>query len=129
MKTIKKSQLINNGTALANLFWLMLRGECGPFGNEDPDINKNKLTCYSQTGKIAYTFYNDGSVDVEYGDDFKRNELHNFFNNEWDKHSFEELDEYYPEYYESIDDLLKSGDGWFSEINTRMRIKELLELE
>ena len=129
MKTIKKSQLIDNGVAVANLFWLCLRGECGPFGNENPDINRNKLTCYSQTGKVTYTFYNDGSVDVEYGDDFKHNELYNFFGEEYDKHSFEELDEYYPEYYESIDDLLKSGDGWFYNLDLNMTIKELLELE
>lgn len=129
MKTIKKSQLINNGTALANLFWLMLRGECGGFGNEDPDIYDNKLNCYSQAGNVIYTFNNDGSVDVEYGDDFKHNELYNIFGEEYDKHSFEELDEYYPEYYDSYKDLLNSADGWFYNLDLNISIKELLELE
>ena len=93
---------MTRGERLATFFTLLFHHECGPFGGEDPILENNTMTLYSQMGDQVYTFNNDGSVEVIMADDAK------------------------PIHYEYVKDLLYSDDDWFMYIEAEL-IERVLE--
>jgi hypothetical protein len=92
---------MTRGERLATFFTLLFHHECGAFGGEDPILEDNTMTLYSQMGEQVYTFNDDDSVDVIMCDD---SEVH----------------------YEHVRDLLYSDDDWFMYIEPEI-VEKVLE--
>ena len=105
--------MLNKGEIIAALVALGFKGHCGPFGGEDPVLEGNTLILESMMTPTAYTFNDDGSVDISYPEpertyqeliddcDYSEEEAKEIIDN--------------PEHYNNIFDLLNedSLDGWF----------------
>ena len=106
----------SNGEKIAKLFAKALKGECGPFGGEDPELNGNKLTLTSQGPDETWIFNDDGSVDMAEDEE----EFVSHANlDDYGCEDEEELRDYYKEisHFDTIRDLLNSGLGWFNYID------------
>ena len=93
---------MTRGERLATFFTLLFHNECGAFGGEDPILEDNTMTLYSQMGDQVYTFNGDDSVDVIMCDD--SGEVH----------------------YDHVRDLLYSDDDWFMYIEPEI-VEKVLE--
>ena len=94
---------MTRGERLATLFSLLFHHNCGAFGDDDPILEGNELTLYSQMGEQTYIFNNNGSVDVVMCDDYT------------DAH------------YKTVKDLLHSDDGWFAYIDPSLSLDKILK--
>lgn len=110
---------MSKGEKLANLFFLLFMGECGPFGGEDPYLNKNELGLHSQCGTSWYIFNDDGSVDLDWDDTAEQELISLGYDN-----PYEDLQTH----YDSIKDLLKSDDGWWYDASLGNTVKDLMEV-
>lgn len=93
---------MTRGERLATFFTLIFHGQCGSFGNEDPILENNTMTLYSQIGNQVYTFNDNDSVHVIMADGS---------GSVW---------------YEQVRDLLYSDDDWFMYIEPEI-INRVLE--
>lgn len=93
---------MTRGERLATFFTLLFHHECGMFGGEDPILEDNTMTLYSQMGDQVYTFNDDDSVDVIMANDSGYVS------------------------YEHVRDLLYSDDDWFMYIEPEI-VEKVLE--
>lgn len=114
----------SKGSLIAQTVAKEFKGQVGPFGDEDPKINGNELTLYSQGGEDIFRFNDDGSIDFvnveeavhEWVDDGEIEE--------------DEVEDYIKEYshFNSLEDLVSSGLSWFTYLSkqTQRKVKEIL---
>ena len=107
------------GERAAVLFFLLLKGQSGPFGGEDPMISGSTVTLESQMGQFYYTFHDDGSVKVTW-DDMAQRELDEMWeDDEYESPTFLE--------YGSIHEMLQQDEsGWLDDIDENLTVGELL---
>ena len=112
------------GQKLAALVYLVFSGECGGCGNEDPYLKTyhhvdDTVGLHSQMGVRWYTFNDDGSIDIELGEDYIANAKYEI--EDWNEDDYETL------HYDSFKDLLKSDDGWFYDMSINLTVKDLID--
>ena len=89
----------NKGEMIAKVIAKEFEGKCGPFSEEDPKLEGNRVGLYSQNPTEWYTFNSDGSVDVEF------------------EGPIEGEDDYDgPTHFDTVKDLLTSDLLWFWDI-------------
>ncbi|MCI6330137.1 MAG: hypothetical protein MR775_04870 [Erysipelotrichaceae bacterium] len=99
-KSLKEDAVeLSLGEKLAKAVAKAFKGQCGPFGGENPTKYGNKVSLYSQAGVTWYIFNDDGSVDVEPDDETIS--------------LAEEDGEEITTHYNSADELFNGEDGWF----------------
>lgn len=105
------------GVILAKLVALGMRGECGPFGGEDPFIAwGNELHLTTQGPDSIYRFNNDGSVDEVWGT--KKETISDLMDVGYDREDAEERWTEGPLHYKTVKSLLDDGGcttTWFYE--------------
>ena len=112
----KKSN--GKGEKIAQLIAKALKGECGPFGGENPKLQGNKLGLHSQMPTEWYVFNDDGSVDfdnVEEIANYLNAEEAGFEGDELEKANKSFVDEF--KHFDSVKDLLYSDLSWFEMID------------
>ena len=104
------------GEEIAQLIAKAYKGRVGPFGGENPYLDGNEVTLYSQGGHETFRFNEDGSVD-------NLTDFEKIISDEsrWDDYgleSEEEAREYFKEisHFDSVRDLFDSGLSWFMEV-------------
>ena len=118
----------SKGERIAEVVAKAFKGECGPFGGEDPYLDDNQLTLHSQVADEPWIFNDDGSVDsgltedefVEYAD-----------LDDYGCETEEELRDYFKsiEHFDTVKDLFNSGLSWFMYIeNDDEILKEIDEI-
>ena len=110
-----KEKVLNKGEKIAQIIAKAFKGECGPFGGENPYLDGNKVTFHSQGPNESWIFNDDGSVDFdETEDEFV--EVSNL--DDYGCDSEEELRDYFNEikHFDSVKDLFNSGLSWFIEV-------------
>lgn len=60
---------MNKGELITKEVAKLFKGECGPFGGEDPFYSENQLTLHSQSTPEVYEFSDDGKVTLLYNVD------------------------------------------------------------
>lgn len=110
MKTssnVKDSVELSLGEKLAKAVAKAFKGQCGPFGGENPFKHGNKVGLHSQAGVTWYIFNDDGSVDVEYDDETIS--------------LAEEDGEEITTHYNSADELFDGEDSWFYDADEKLK--------
>lgn len=113
---IKVEDAQGKGEKIAKVIAKALKGECGPFGGEDPKLQGNKLTLHSQGPDESWIFNDDGSVDSAESEE----EFVAYANpDDYGCESEEELREWFKEieHFNTVDDLFNSGLSWFMYID------------
>ena len=101
---LEEDLLDDKGNQIAKIVASLFKGECGPFGGEDPKINGNTMILWSQaTPGDKYIFNDDGSIDAE-----------NYY---WGID--EDEDGISHHHYPSFEELAISDDGWFYDLGDR----------
>ncbi len=109
-KDIKVEDVQNKGEQIVKVLAEALKGECGPFGGENPELKGNKLGLYSQAPTEWFVFNEDGSVDFE--------NLEELINDDPDNWSVDDEDDKTiviseNKHFDSVKDLLHSDLLWF----------------
>lgn len=108
---MKRNKILSRGAIIAALVALAFEKDVGPMGGENPILNGNEVTIYSQCPGTVYVFNDDGSVDTypEDEDASYKSLIHDCGFTE--EEAREEIDN--PPHYDSILDLMDGDDGWF----------------
>ena len=111
----------SKGERIAEVVAKAFKGECGPFGGEDPYLDGNQLTLHSQGPDESWIFNDDGSVEsgqtedefVEYAD-----------LDDYGCETEEELRDYFKtiEHFDTVEDLFNSGLSWFMDLENHDEI-------
>ena len=96
---------MTKGEIIAGLVALGFKGECGPFGGEDPYLDEEQVGLHSQMGTTYYTFSDEGSVDIDFDESAINNLKYEGVN------AYEDIELH----WDNILDFLKADDGWFME--------------
>ena len=113
----------SKGEMIAEIIAKSLKGQCGPFGGEDPEVNRNEVTLYSQSAPETYRFNDDGSVDFVNIEEAVDSWIDDNIIEEDDRDYM--ISEY--KHFDSINDLLSAGSSWFDNIKKKDKIKILAQ--
>ena len=111
MIQIMRNKILSRGAIIAALVALAFEKDVGPMGGENPILDWNEVTLYSQCPGTTYVFNDDGSVDTYPEDEDASYEslIHDCGFTE--EEAREEIDN--PPHYDSVLDLMDGDDGWF----------------
>lgn len=94
---------MTKGEIIAGLIALAFKGDCGPFGGEDPYVKGNQVGLHSQMGTTYYSFSDEGGVDIDFDKSAITNLKYEGVN------AYEDIELH----WDNILDFLNFDDGWF----------------